>query len=232
MKVVQDRIKLLGEKCKDVSYTLEEAAKLSSEIMTFMKGLELGRDGTRLLKDELQKAKQPLYDRIEEELQHREKVFVESEKLKRGRIALVRKEIEDVVAKQNEMSLDDVKAFRDKTAALLKELSLTIGERELIDGLMKQLRDSINDKRESELQLDPGVLASLETLRTVLDNRKSQRNEIKAHIDEFKKELSGSGFDFEKAMRYGELIDAEKAKLEKVDEAIEEIEDKIADIEE
>ena len=62
---------------------------------------------------------------------------------------------------------------------------------------------------------------SLQHLQHALEEWKVQKNEIKLQLDTYRRALSGSGFDFEKAMKYRELIDEEKTRLDKAVAAIE-----------
>ena len=61
----------------------------------------------------------------------------------------------------------------------------------------------------------------------MLDELTTQKQEIKAELETYRKAISGSGFDFEKAIRYRELLDAERARMDKVSLAITTIEEKI-----
>jgi uncharacterized protein Yka (UPF0111/DUF47 family) len=72
---------------------------------------------------------------------------------------------------------------------------------------------------------------SLDKLYGILEEWKHQESEIRKQMKMYGKALSGSGFDFEKAIRYRELLDEEKKRLDKVHAAIEEIEKQIDEIE-
>ena len=64
-----------------------------------------------------------------------------------------------------------------------------------------------------------------------MKERKEQRQEIKTNLEDYRKAVGGSGFDFEKAMLYRELMEEEKNRLDKVNHIIGEIEEKIEEIE-
>lgn len=74
-------------------------------------------------------------------------------------------------------------------------------------------------------------LKALDQLKEVLDERKQRRVEVKNQLEQYRKMLGGSGFDFEKAMLYREMIEDEKATLDKMNALIDEIEEKIEQIE-
>lgn len=64
-----------------------------------------------------------------------------------------------------------------------------------------------------------------------MQQRKERRQEIKQQLEIYRKALGGSNLDFEKAMHYQELVQQEKERLDKANAAIEEIEQKIAELE-
>lgn len=73
-------------------------------------------------------------------------------------------------------------------------------------------------------------LKALSQLKVVYEERKQRRQEIKTQLEHYRKLLGGSGFDFEKAMLYREMIEAERATLDKINASIHEIEEKIEQI--
>lgn len=231
--LVMDKIKPLAEKCQSETFSLDDAMKQTTEILNMMKDLELGREDVRLLKDELFKARKPILDRLREAESAREKVIEDQLRQKREKIELFKKEIDTILAQMDQMPSEEISKEKDRLAKELQLLPVTAAERELLEDSLKLLRDRLIDKKEKAMMALPEAeLRSLEQLKKMLQERKSQRDEIKSQLEEYRKALSGSGFDFEKAMRYGELIDAEKARLDKANNAIEEIEEKISELQE
>lgn len=229
LDLVIDKIKPFAEKCKNENFSMEEAAKQTNEINSFMKEVELGRDEVRLLKDELQKARQPVHDRMRAGELAREKTIQDAHRQKREKFELVQKQIEELLSKIDTETIETLISERERVIKEIEELSLSSAERDILDHRIKKVRDRIHEKKEKSLSA--ADLRSLEELRRVLGERKLQRQEVKTHLEAYRRALSGSGFDFEKAMRYRELLDEEKARLEKINEAIDEIEDKITDFE-
>lgn len=228
--LVMDKIKPLAERCKNENFTLEEASKQMAEINALIKELDLGRDEVRFLRDEVHKAKQPVFDRMRALEEAREKALDEMHRQKREKLEQFKKQIEEMTSKVNTEALDVVSKERERLAKELDVLTLTPAERGLLEQSLKKLRDRILEKKEKSLS--EADLRSIVELRKVLDDRKAQRQEIKTELETYRKALAGSGFDFEKAMRYRELLDEEKARLDKVNEAIGEIEEKIFELEE
>ena len=113
-----------------------------------------------------------------------------------------------------------------------ENVSLNKFEKQILDRLLKPLKDAIQEKKEkSQLDLSEDKIEMLTQLRNILETRKNKRKEIKKEVENYRKELGKSGFDFEKAMMYRELVDNEKERLEKIDISIAEVEEKILEIE-
>jgi len=228
--LVMEKIKLLAEKCQGENCTLDEATKLANEILTYMRNIELGREEVKLLKDEIQKAKSPVIDKLKKEQEERERGLEEIQRQKREKLEVLKKEMEQQLSSASTFTIEEMSTFRLAFVKQVEALPLTSAEKELFEELLKQLRDKIIEKKEEAmLNLSQDARNSLEQLKAILEERKLQRQEIRAQMESYRKALSGSGFDFEKAMRYRELIDAEKSRLDKTNDAIEEIEEKIAD---
>ncbi len=97
--------------------------------------------------------------------------------------------------------------------------------------LEKDFRALLHLIEEKKEKIALSASDELITIRAVFDQKKKRRQSLKNHIDNLNKQLSCSGLDFEKAMNYRDLIDAEKQKLKSLDESIEQLENKIADLE-
>jgi len=230
--LVMGKIKMLAEKCAAPECTLEEASKVSTEIMNFMKTIDLGRDEVRMLRDEVDKAKSPVTDRLRKEQEEKEKALQESARQRREKLDQLKAAVEQAIAQIDSAPLEEAAKTREALAKEADLLGLSHAEKEIVHHLLKKLRDAIIDKREKAIaDLPADKRESLDHLKGVLAERKLQRQEIKAELETYRKALASSGFDFEKAMRYRELLDAEKIRLDKVGAAIEEIEQKIVALE-
>lgn len=231
--LVMEKVNLLAERCQAEGCTLEDAGKLSGEVLSFMRNIELGREEVKSLKDAIQKAKSPVYEKLKKEQEQREHQLEEIQRQKREKLDGLRNEIQTLISSIETLSMEEITTSRTTFIKQVKGLNATPAEQEIFDELLKSLRDKMIEKKEQAMMhLSQDERNSLEQLKNMLDERKLQRQEIRAQVELYRKALSGSGFDFEKAIRYHELIDAEKVRLEKTAAAIEEIEQKIADFEE
>ena len=229
--LVMEKIKPFAEACL-AGMAVEECNRQAAEILDFMRTVELGRDEVRMLKDEIHKAKRGPLDKAREVEMERQKKEREVEVQRREKINSLKDELNQALAQAANFEVDALVAKRDELQRQFEEISLAKAEKQIVYRLFKQLKDLIDEKRErSLLMLSEDDLKALEQLKEVLEERKARRQEIKNQLEHYRKLLGGSGFDFEKAMMYREHIEAEKASLEKVNSSIDEIEDKIAEIE-
>jgi len=155
----------------------------------------------------------------------------EEETKRREKINTLKEELSLFLAQAESQEVDTLQQRREEFATAFAELALNKVERQMIERTLKQLKDIITDKKENAiLALSEDDLKSLGQLKGVLKDRMQRRTEIKNQLEHYRKALGGSGFDFEKAMYYREQIETEKLSLEKIDTSIEELEQKIDDI--
>ncbi len=229
--LVMEKIKPFAESCVS-GLSMEDCNKQSAEILDFMRTVELGRDEVRALKDEIQNARRAPFEKAKAEEFERQKREKEAETLRREKINALKEDLNTLLSQVDSTNLETLMAKREELVKHFEEVSLVKAERQIVDRLLKQLKDAIDDKREKALlMLSDDDLKALEQLKVVLEERKARRAEVKNQLEQYRKMLGGSGFDFEKAMMYREMIETEKATLEKMNAMIDEIEEKIEQIE-
>lgn len=228
---VMEKITALAEACKG-DMTLDEANRQAGEISNFMRSIELGRDEVKALRDELALAKSPIVERARELENERQRKEREADAMRREKINAVKEQLQQLLSSPDQASPDEMMEKRDALLKDFETIQLSKAEKQIVDRQFKQLKDLISERKERLLMaLSEDDLKSLELLKSMLGERKERRAEIKNQLESYRKALGGSGFDFEKAMMYRELIEAEKASLDKINSSIDEIEDKIAEIE-
>jgi hypothetical protein len=229
--LVMEKIRPFAEACA-AGISIDECHKLSSEILDFMRTVELGRDEVRALKDEIHKAKRGPLDRSREMEQERQRKEKEVESLRREKINALKNELNTLIAQAEGIEVEALIDKRDQIHQQFEEFVISKAEKQIVDRLFKQLKDMIDDKKERMLlMLSEDDLKALDQLKAALEERKQRRYEVKNQLEQYRKLLGGSGFDFEKAMMYREMIEAEKALIEKINSSIEEIEERIDEIE-
>lgn len=225
------KLQAFNEAFQANQFTISEANKQLDEVFAYMRGLELGRDEQRFLREELNNARRPITEKIqavENERNHNEN---EKERLRRDGIKQIKLRIEELL---NDNEFLDVEALTAEREALLEKMgSLALSKVEKLDieRQLKSLRDLITEKKESSLlSLSDGDRQSLLQLKEILKQRKDRRQEIKNQIEVFRKASGASGLDFVQAMNYNAQLAEEKERLEKITQGIRKIEQEIANL--
>lgn len=211
--------------------SIADATKQLEELIAEIRHLEHGRDEVRLLKAEVQAIRKPILERIQAQESERQSQDQEREKQRRQKIIDIKLQAEQLVKNGAALEADDIEAQRNTILDLIASSNMGKAEKQEIERQLKSLRDLISEKRESSLlTLSDDDRQSLQQLKEVLKQRKERRQEIKTQIDTLRKSSGSSGLDFEQAMNFNAQVEAEKERLEKINQGVQEIELKIAQL--
>lgn len=211
--------------------SIAEATKQLDELVTYIRGLEHGRDELRTLKAEVQAARKPILEKMHAQENERLNQDQEREKQRRQKIQEIKAQAEELLKNSESLDADGIEAQRDVIMDLISSSSMGKADKQEIERQLKPLRDLISEKRESSLlALSDDDRQSLQQLKEVLKQRKERRQEIKTQIDVLRKTAGASGLDFEQAMNFNAQVAAEKERLEKINQGVQEIEQKIAQL--
>ncbi len=211
---------------------LEEINKGFEEVLQFMRSVELGHPELRALKEQLHKVRQPILDKMRQEQMAKIEKEQECEKARVSKLQALRQALEEIIAKSQELDVEVLTERRQEHWDSFTAMQTSKSERLLVERLFKQLKDCIHEKKSKGLlSLSDADHQQLEQLQKLLEESKERRLELKVQLETYRKALGGSGFDFEKAMMYRECIETEKESLEKMNRAIDDLEEKIAQIE-
>lgn len=226
-----EKIKAYEEFCSTMP-SLDEANAKFEEVMVELKTLDLDRMDQKEIKDALFNARKPILDKAKDEKKAQEEKEKELERMKKQKVIDLKVSIQELLDQAESL---DYQALLDQKETLWQQfesIAMSKAEKILVDRQFKELKDAIHEKKsKSLLTLSQSDLDQLSELKTMLEERLARRQEIKGQIEHYRKALGGSGFDFEKAMMYRELIESEKQSLEKISASIDEIENKIEEIE-
>ncbi len=217
---------------KTQSLSLPELNKEIEAISNEMRNVSLHRDDVRYLRDELYNLREPHLAAQENKARELEQAEREKLRLKRDLIHSLKEKISHLLKQAEKLDLDTLSASFSEIETQLAQLEASKMEKQQIERSLRPLKDLITDKKEhSLLNLSEDDKKTLENLRTVLQQRKQRRQEIKDQLETYRKALGGSNLDFEKAMHYRELVEQEKERLDKANASIAEIEHKIEELE-
>jgi len=212
--------------------TVAAAQKAIDAVFDTMSQLEIGRDEKRHIREKLTEAKQPIIAKIREEEQQRVDKEQAVEREKREKANAVKEAIQQLLKEAETLTAEEITTRREALFEQIQTAPLTKTEKQSLERGLKPLKDLIAEKKERALlSLSEQDLEVFDQLHQVLKQRKERRKEIKAQYEDLRKAAGSSGFSFEKALAYDEQVKAERERLEKIDEAIREIEMKIESIE-
>lgn len=227
---IQVKLDALKEKALELS--LEDLNKEIEQISEEMRAISLHRDDVRFLREELFKLRAPHLAAQEEKLKAMEAAEKEKLRLRREAVVNLKEKIATSCKQAEKFELDALKALFAEIEQELAVLEVSKIEKQQIERTLRPIKDQIVDKEESSLlNLSDDDKKTLENLRAVLAQKKQRRAEIKAQLETYRKALGGSSLDFEKAIQYGELVEQEKERLEKANAGIQEVEQKIDQLE-
>lgn len=218
-KIGEIASRLSGEKIK----TLQLKQEIQG-VYDLLRTFELSREDQFFLREEVNKLLQVIDERNKIE---------ECAKLEREEKA--HKRVQNLLAEMRllEGFIDDqdleltFKKKQEIEEALIQE---TIGKRERmqLSSLERRIKDRIAKKKTASLlslsSKDEKV--SLE-LKEAFKEMQGMREEVKKNLEGYRKALGGSGFDFDKAMSLREMIDEDKERLAKLNSSLQELEEKI-----
>lgn len=226
---IDEKIKAVKEDLEQGTISMLKAGKLLDELQGVMRNKELGRDEVKVLRNQIAELRKTIKDALKVEEDARLKV--ESDKLlkKRSMISELQQKNENLLASAPNMTADQIEEQKN---AILAEIAafkeLTGKEKSELERPLRPLRDLISLKKEEEvMSLSDDDQNTLQNLREILRQRQQRRKEIKEQLDSLRRAAGNSGFDFEQAMNFNEQVNLEKERLEKSDEGIREIEEKI-----
>ena len=206
-----------------------EATKQLDLVVSQVRSLDLGRDELNTLRENVQRLRKVIQEKVhqyEAERLHNEN---EKERIRREKIQEVKSQIDSLLKTSASSDVQTVESTRDAIVETISSLNISKLEKQEIERQLKTLRDMISDMKESSLMaLSDDDRQSLQQFKEVLKQRKERRQEIKTQMDIIRKSLGASGLGFEQAMNFNAQLNTEKERLEKINQGILEIEQKIA----
>ncbi len=228
---VKEKIAALAEVLKQEGMTAPKAHQEAKEVFDFMRGVELGRDDVQMLKNELRLLLQPFADQEKVAEQKRFTDQRDRESRKKETITKLLEQMQSLEAMIETISVEEALEKKREVEELFAKETPEKVERMRFDAIQRRVKDRIADKKAtSALHLSENDSAALEQLKAALKERISLRDEVRQTLENYRKSLGSSGFDFEKAMEIREMIDSEKERLVKLTASVQELEEKIDEL--
>lgn len=210
--------------------TLDANHKLE-EISTYMRRIELGRDDVKLLRTHLHQAQMQVMDKVKSEEQQRQSQEQERSRIKQQQLLDLQQEIATLIKAASDYDASHLITERDALFTKIQNSPLIKGEKKELERLLNPLRDLIESKHEEAiLALSENDRQSLQQIKELLHQKQIRRQEIKNQVESLRKAGGLSGLDFDRAMNYTLQINEEKERLDKINQTIQDLEQKIKTI--
>lgn len=228
---IDTQIQALKASCEKNEESVAEVQKKMDGIVAQMRKVELGRDELKVLREGLNEIRKLMQEKtkLEEDVRHQEEK--ERHRQKKEKYQTLKIQAENLLQEHESQEVDALVVNRDDLLSQIHNSTLSKSEKQELERIIKPLRDVITDKKEKALlALSEDDRHSLQQMKTILTQRKERRQEIKNQLEILRKASGSSSLDFEKAMNYTSQINEEKERLEKANQAIQEIELKISEL--
>lgn len=196
-----------------------------------MKTKEIDRDTFKSLKNQLSKARDPFDQKIYKHLDEQRQEAQRADAQVKQKFHEIKTSFEDLLLKHQELPLEHLQDSFEKTKAEFAKNKFTSFHSQVLDHLSFQLHDVIqNAKDQRLLSFSPEDREAHQQLTQLHQEKLKQRTELKKQLETSRKSLGTSGLDFEKAMALREKIEIEKQSYDRLCEFIEQIEEKLSDL--
>lgn len=203
-----------------------------NELSKEMRGIELARSDVFALKDRLAALRAPFLAAQQEKARALEEAEREKLRLKKEKILQAKEKMASLLKEGSKLESGALEEAYLELKEEIKQLAVPKMDQQQFDRSLRNLKDMVADaKTKALINLSESDREALNHLRAVLEEKKTRRKEIKELIEQYRRAIGSSNLDFEKGMQVQELMNQEKELLEKTNASIEEIEQKIDELE-
>lgn len=227
------KIQEFSEKFQGGEVPLDAAKQQIDQLSSGIRSLMLARDELNTLQDGLRQARQLVVDKVRAAEQERYQREAEREKQRREVVDGLSHRILRLVSDNGGMSSAQMTEESNVIQKEVASAKLTRDEKIALERELRPVRDLIIERREKELLALPADdQQALDQLYKVLEERQGRRVEIRKQLESLRKAGAASGRDFEQALLLNAQVAEEKARLERIEEGIQELEEQIDHLEE
>lgn len=203
-----------------------DADRALDDILQRMRNTPLGKFEVRELRDKAKELQLEISQKAHAEEIEKKKEAKRKEQEAKERFVRHKELIMQLIDDTENGSLDECMTRYEELLIVTGKENFTRGQKQEVEALLRKIKDALTDLKDSALLSDDARM-ELSSLTALLNERKERRREIKSEIDSLKKLQGGSGLDISRAMEYNELMETQRARLEKIEAGICEIEEKI-----
>lgn len=208
--------------------THDAAQKQIDQLFSQLRSTEFSYDDLKTLREELRQAKQLLLDKARAAEDGRRQQEQEKERSRQAIMEGLRTRVEQLLTDVEQLEAEQLTEKRDQLLQDIENALATRSEKQELERRLKSLRDRIAEKKERALlALSTDDQHALQQLRELLKERLALRQEIKQQLEIYRKAGGASGFDIAQALLASAQQTEERERLERVNQGISEIEQKI-----
>ena len=231
----------LKKKCEEKAVGDAQAYDELEQVIHKMRTTTLGRHEIRLLREKVTELRDIIASTLKSAVSKpvnksanavAKEALHEKEQSKIRAYEALQKKISEILLQVETQENELLSSFYEQVTKEVATSSFPRMQKLELEKELHKLRDAILEKKEKKLLTLPSdTRQAISELKLLLNERKAQRQEIKELLESHRRAKGSSGFDFAEALQANEVIAEEKARLEKIATAIDEIEDQIAKLE-
>lgn len=224
------KLQEISERFEQKELTPQATHKELEAFSQEMRERELGRDEVKALREELDKIKGLLRAQETREEEARLSEMAQRDQERKEKVLNFKNQILALITESSHLEHDTILAQKDAILAAIQEAELPRHDKLELEKAFRPLKDILTEKKEERLlNLPENDRQALEQLKELLKERKARRQELREQVEELRKMAGSSGLDFTKALQISQQHLDEKEKLEKLNQSIKELEEKIAE---
>jgi hypothetical protein len=225
------KIEAFKGECAELKLSSDAAQAKIDELTTQMKEAGFGSEEIKGIRKQLFEAKKIVE---EKEAEDRKKALQAEEFEKQSQAKAYQTLLQTTEEVLDQADILPLNVLVEKWEAFLKEekaLKIAGIEKAVMENRLGSIADSIQEKKwKSSLEGSPEELLS--SLNVLLNDRQKEKRKLKEALEAHRKIVGGSSMGFEQSLQYQELIREEKLRLDTIETMVEEIEEKLFDLEE
>lgn len=210
-----------------------EAQKKMDAFVAEMRARELGRDEVKALRGSIDALRSKVLEKQKSAEVERDRQEALKLEQKREVMRQMLAKAQGLLETAKSVSIDEVNAMKDAFLKEVQQAALTKPEKIEVEKRLNPLKELLREKKEQALlSLPADQQQALEQLRELLEQKREERQETKERVESLRKLAGSSGLGIQRAMEYNAMLSEEKVRLEKANQQVREVEEKIEALEE
>ncbi len=225
---IEEKVDDLVKRFKDGEVNDNDAMSSVNQLLKEMKQTSLLREDVTRLKGKLFEVRDSIQKKQDEKLREKQEKAQAEQKARQDKLDAAFEALKALPSSTG-LTIDEMVSECDRLRADAEALDLNKWEKGDLNRLVRSVSDHVSKIRIDQLPEDS--LKARDQLQALLGEANDRRKEARAQLEEHRKASGSSGLDLEQAFKQQELMEEDKARLQKVEEEIQQIEQKIRELE-